>query len=59
MAATHATATMRAQMPVTPAGRPAAMCGSAPTVIPTAATAMTSRADCRPMSCPGSASSSA
>ena len=34
----------RAHMPVTPAGRPAAMCGSAPTVMPTAATAMTSRA---------------
>ncbi len=50
---------MREQMPVIPAGRPAAMCGSAPTVMPTAATAMTSRADCAATPCPGRASSSA
>ncbi len=58
---------MREQMPVIPADRPAAMCGRAPTVMPTAATAMTSRADCPastwmsppPLTCFGSESSSA
>ena len=41
MNATKATASSRADMPVMPAGRPAAMCGSAPSVMPSAATATT------------------
>ena len=39
--ATQATATSRADMPVIPARRPAAMCGSEPSAMPTAATITT------------------
>ncbi len=39
--ATNATASSREAIPATPAGRPAARCGSAPTIIPTAVTATT------------------
>ncbi len=45
--ATQATATSLVAIPVSPAGRPAAMCGSAPTIMPTAVTAMTCRAGIR------------
>src|ERR1035441_5243786 len=41
MKATQATATRRVDIPVIPAGRPAATCGRAPTVMPMAATATT------------------
>ena len=39
--ATQATATSRADMPVMPARRPAAICGSEPSTMPTAATITT------------------
>ncbi len=44
--ATNATASSREAIPATPAGRPAARCGSAPTIMPTAVTATTWRAGC-------------
>jgi hypothetical protein len=47
--ATAATASSRVAIPVRPAGRPAATCGSAPIVIPAAVTATTCRAGIRAM----------
>ncbi len=45
-AATTATAISRDAMPASPAGRPAARCGSAPSTMPPATTAMTWSAGC-------------
>ncbi len=47
MNATQDTATSRDAIPVRPTGRPAAMCGSAPMVMATAATAMTCSGETR------------